>query len=271
MWISFAARIATRCRPIPMRTASAFVWSTRMMERHRFVTKLVCYFFVTLTLVSAPARAQATAEVPAIVVSGEGIVKATPDQAWVRIGAESRSKSAKDAQQRNAEVMTAVQQKLAVLGIPKDAVKTVGIDLQPEFDYNNGRQTLRGYVARNTIEVRIDDFSKVGEILDLAVGSGATSVSGVRFDIKDRDRVEREALRLAVVDARARAEAAAAGANLRLGDVVRIEEQRAIVAPPRPVMMAMRQSAEGMAADQTAIAPGELEIRSTVTMTVSVR
>ena len=30
---------------------------------------------------------------------------------WVRIGAESRSKSSKDAQQRNAEVMTAVQQK----------------------------------------------------------------------------------------------------------------------------------------------------------------
>src|SRR5687768_14516513 len=167
--------------------------------------------------------------------------------------------------------MSAVMAKLKGAGLGADAIRTVAVDLQPEFDYNNGRQTLRGYVARNTIEVRVDDIARVGEILDLAVGSGATSVSGVRFDIKDRDRVEREALRLAVVDARARAEAAAAGANLRLGDVVRIEEQRAIVAPPRPVMMAMRQSAEGMAADQTAIAPGELEIRSTVTMTVSVR
>ena len=104
-----------------------------------------------------------------IVVSGEGIVKATPDQAWVRIGAESRSKNSKDAQQRNAESMTAVQQKLASSGIPKDAIKTVGVDLQLEFDYANGKQTPRGYVARNTIEVRVDDLAKLGDVLD-AVG-----------------------------------------------------------------------------------------------------
>ena len=48
--------------------------------------------------------------------------------------------------------MAAVQQKVTALRFPKDAVKTVGIDLQPEFDYANGRQTLRGYVARNTVE-----------------------------------------------------------------------------------------------------------------------
>ena len=89
--------------------------------------------------------------------------------------------------------------------------------------------------------------ARVGEILDLAVGSGATNVSGVRFDLKDRDAAEREALRLAVADARTRAEAAASGANLRVDRVLRIEEQRAVVEPPRPMMM-MRQSAGAMEA-----------------------
>ena len=208
---------------------------------------------------------------PVIVTSGEGVVKQAPDRVWVTIAAEARARSPREAQRANAEAMSAVMAKLKGAGLGADAIRTVAVDLQPEFDYNNGRQTLRGYVARNTIEVRVDDIARVGEILDLAVGSGATSVSGVRFDLKDRDRFEREALRLAVVDARARAEAAAAGASLRLGAVVRIEEQRVMIPQPRPVMMAMRQSAEGMAADQTAIAPGELEIRSTVTMTVSIR
>src|SRR5688500_6265364 len=120
---------------------------------------MVPLFAVLALLLASVAHAQTT-EPPSIVVAGEGVVRVTPDQAWVRIGAESRSKNSKEAQQRNAELMTAVQQKIAALGIPKDAVKTVGIDLQPEFDYQNGRQTLRGYVARNTIEVRIDDFSK---------------------------------------------------------------------------------------------------------------
>ena len=68
----------------------------------------------------------------------------------------------------------------------------------------------------------------MGEILDLAVGSGATSVSGVRFDLKDRAAAEREALKRAVADARARADAAAAGAGVKVDRVLRIEEQRGV-------------------------------------------
>jgi len=113
-----------------------------------------------------------TPESPHVVVTGEGTVKVTPNQALINIGAESRSKVSKDAQQRNAEAMTAVQQKIAAFGIPKDAIKTTAIDLQMEFDYANGRQTPRGYVARNTIEVRVDDLTKLGDVLDAVVASG---------------------------------------------------------------------------------------------------
>ena len=125
---------------------------------------------------------------------------------------------------------------------------------------------LRDYLARNIVEVRVDDINRAGEVLDAAVGSGATSVSGVRFDLKDRSAAERDALRKAVADARGRADAAAAGAGMRVDRVVRIEEQRVMLPePPRPMMMT-RQS---MVADAGAppMSPGELEIRATVTMT----
>ena len=78
-------------------------------------------------------------------------------------------------------------------------------DLQPEFDYVQGKQTLRGYVSRNSIEVRIDAIERVGEIVDLAVQSGATSVGSLRFDVKKRDAFAREALTMAVKDRRGRA------------------------------------------------------------------
>src|SRR5688572_32226563 len=169
--------------------------------------------FIALLLAILTTQAPTTPDPSSIVVTGEGVVKVAPDRAWVRISTESRSKNSKEAQQRNAEVMTAVQQKIAALGIPKDAVKTVGIDLQPEFDYNNGRQTLRGYVARNTIEVRIDDFSKVGDVLDAAVSSGATTVHGLRFDVKNRDNVEQQALQRAVRDGLTKARTIAGAAE----------------------------------------------------------
>ena len=147
-------------------------------------------------------------------VIGEGLVNAVPDRAWITIGAESRAPSPREAQRRNTELMRPVQEKLRAAGIPADAIRTTGYDVQYEWDFVNGKRVGRGYVARNTIEVRIDTIDRVGEYLEIAVGSGATSLNGIRFDMKDQAKLEREALRMAVADARVRRrEAAAAGAG----------------------------------------------------------
>jgi len=228
---------------------------------------LIAAIAASFVLVSGAAAQTASPETPSVVVSGEGIVTAVPDQAWVRIGAESRSKVSKEAQSRNAEAMTAVQQKMTALGIPKDAVRTLAIDLQMEYDYANGRQTPRGYVARNTIEVRVDDFAKLGDVLDAAVGSGATNLHGLRFDVKRREALEREALQLAVVNAMGRAEALAAGSKRAIDRVIRIEESSVGRGPEMPVM-AMRMKAEDAG---TPVAAGELEIRAQVRLTAAIK
>lgn len=232
-----------------------------------FTTLLVPLLLALTT--QAPAGAVGTSSEPVIVTSGEGVVKMAPDRVWVTIAAESRAKSPKEAQRANSDAMKAVLDKLKALGLPADAIRTSGYDLQPQFDYVNGKQSLREYLARNTVEVRVDDTTRAGEVLDAAVGSGATSVSGVRFDLKDRTAAEREALKKAVADARARADAAAAGAGMKVDRVVKIEEQRVMMPEPRPMMMA-RQSMVAEAAAPP-ISPGEMEIRAMVTMTSSIK
>lgn len=219
---------------------------------------------------SSTAFAQQPPPEPVVVVTGEGVVKASPDVAWVTIGAESRSKNPKDAQAQNATAMSAVHEKLAGARIPKDAIRTVAVDVQQEIDWVDGRRVLRGYVARNTIDVRVDDVTRVGDILDLSVGSGATSVQGLRFDVKDRAGLERDALRRAVADARARAEAAASGAGTTIGRVLRIEEPNVMRAPAQQYMMAARGA---MAEDKamTPVAAGEIEVHVSVTLTASIK
>lgn len=217
----------------------------------------------------APGAVPVSNEGPVIITTGEGIVKAAPDRVWITIAAESRAKGPKEAQRANADAMKAVLDKLKGLGLAGDAIRTSGYDLQPQFDYVGGRQTLREYVARNSVEVRVDDVARAGDVLDAAVGSGATSVSGVRFDLKDRSVVERDALRKAVADARARADAAASGAGMKVDRVVRIEEQRVALPEPRPMMMA-RQSMTADAGSPPIVA-GEIEVRVMVTMTSSIR
>lgn len=227
-------------------------------------TLSIALFSLLLSTFSAFAQ---TAEPSQIVVSGEGVVKATPDQAWISIGAESRSKLSKDAQQRNAEAMTAVMQKIAAFGIMKDAIKTTAIDLQMEFDYANGKQTPRGYVARNTVEVRVDELPKLGDVLDAVVNSGATNLHGVRFDVKQRDQLEAAALQMAVKNASAKAQAIAQGSNRAVDRILKIEE---VSSGGGPVPM-MRQMAMARADTATPVEAGELEIRAQVRLVVAIK
>lgn len=232
--------------------------------------KLATSVLVMLLAVSAGLTAQQSApDLPVVVTIGEGVIKKAPDRAWVTIAAESRAKTPTEAQKMNAEAMNTVLQKIKGLGFSADAIRTSGYDLEPEFDYANNRQTLRGYVARNRVEVRVDELTKLGALLDVAVGAGATSIGGIRFDLKDRTETEQAALQRAVADARTQADTVAKAAGVKVERIVRIEVNREGTAPPPPrPMMAMREAA---LAAQPPISPGELEVRVSVTMTAVIR
>ena len=224
--------------------------------------------FLLIAPAVAGAQQNTTPEPPVVVTSGEGLVQAVPDRAWITITAESRAGNPRDAQRRNADAMTPVIDKLRTAGIPADAIRTIGYDLQQEWDYVNNQRTSRGYVARNTIEVRVDAIDRIGELLEMAVGSGATSVGGVRFDLKNRATLERDALRLAVEDARARADAAAAGAGRSIDRVLRIDAQSGGAPIPMPRVAMLREQA---ASDAPPIAAGQMEIRVHVTLTSALK
>jgi uncharacterized protein YggE len=232
----------------------------------RLIPVLVLLLSASVAFAQTP-----TSNEPVVVTTGEGVVKAAPDQAWVMLAVESRSKNPKDAQAQNAKAMTSVQERLIAAGLPKDAIRTRSYDLNLESDWVNGRQVPRGYVARNTIEVRLDDITRVGEVIDIAITNGANSVHGVRFDLKQRAALEREALKLATADARARAEAAAAGVGASIGRVVRIEEPNRVGFQPPMAMMREVAAAQDGRAVSTPVVAGEIEIRSMVVLTASLK
>jgi uncharacterized protein YggE len=234
--------------------------------------KTVAALAIVLTLPALQARAAAqtpnAGDGPVVVTMGEGSVKRAPDQAWVTIAAESRARTPGEAQKLNADAMSAVMQRLKAVGLPAEAIQTSAYELRPEFDYVNNKQTLRGYLARNAIDVRVDELAKLGQVLDVAVAAGATSVGGIRFDLKERANAEQVALQRAVADARSQANTAAQAAGMRVERVVRIEVQREPTMPPPRPMLARAEMA--MSAEPP-IAAGELEVKARVVMTSAIR
>lgn len=220
-----------------------------------------------LLLWAGAASAQAP-DGPTVVVSGQATVMAVPDRASISVSVESRAVAQRDAQGKTATAMKAVQDRLRALRVPADAVRTTSVNLYIDADFINGNRVTKGYVASNAIDVRLDAIDRVGEIVDAVVAAGATSVSEVRFDVKNRAVLEREALKLAVQDARARADALALGAGKTIDRMLRIEEEGVQTPGPMPVRaMAMK---EAMAAE-TPVAAGQMEFRARVTVTATLK
>jgi uncharacterized protein YggE len=117
--------------------------------------------------------------------------------------------------------------------------------------------------------VRLDDIDRVGAVIDAAATGGATTIAGIRFDVRNRAALERDALRQAVADARARAEAAAAGAGVTIDRIVKIEEGGP-PEPPRPVMR-MEAAVRAGGDVSTPVEPSTIEIHARVTLTASLR
>jgi uncharacterized protein YggE len=236
--------------------------------------KILLSTIALMFAVTMAALAQTPQKEPsAIVTQGTATVKHAPDRAWVTVAVEGRDSKADNARQQAATQMTTVQNAIKALGIPVDAIKTTGFSLQQQMEWDGTRSRPGNYVAHNQIEIRIDKLEQAGSVLDAAGSIKTTanlsvSISGFRFDLKNPDVAEKEALKLAVTEALGRAQAIAEAAKRPLGAILRIEDQRISQGPVFPVMATMRM--EKAAAD-TPVAPGEIEVRASVSVTVAIQ
>jgi uncharacterized protein len=236
------------------------------------MTRLLPVAIVLLAAVS-PSFAQETSLGPATVVAlGEGVVRRPADRAVVTLSCEVRAQTAADTQDKGNAQMKAVQSAVAALKLTGSQVTTTGLYLSPDYSYVDNKQTQRGFIARHTITVRFDDVSRAGEVIAASVAAGATNVSGVRFDLRNRGALEQEALKLAVEDARARASALAAGAGRVVDRIVRIvEEQAASLAGGGPTVMRAAAMSESVTVTDAPIAKGDVEVRARVVLTATVK
>jgi uncharacterized protein len=232
---------------------------------------------VSISAAAAPALAQPQPPQPppAIVTQGQAVLRRAPDRAWLTIATQVREGKANDARRKSNETMTEIHNALKGVGVRDDAIRTSGYSLTPDMDSRT--RNVTGYFVRNQIEIRVDDLDRLGDIMDAANGpkSAALSIIGPRFDLKNEQAAQAEALKLAVENAMSRAQAMAAGARRSLGAVLRIDDQGVNTIIPRPMSRTAVGGAGGRGIEppmpETPIEPGEIEIRVQVTLTIAIQ
>jgi len=228
--------------------------------------------------VAAPAAAQSIGESASIVTRGTGVVTRAPEVARFHVVTSARSDQSDKARKDAADAMTSVRAKLKAAGLPDAAVRTLSFVIQPDYVYANGEQKFRGYMASNSIAIRVDDVTKVATLIDAAGSVNQASIDQLEFDVKDRKAATEEALRLAVADAMSRARAMATGAGKSAGDILKLQEDG--VTFPEPFNLRMNKGGMDVAAagmpmaappPPTPIAPGPIEITARVVLAVAIR
>jgi hypothetical protein len=214
------------------------------------------------------ATALADEPVPRTVsVSGQGEVSAEPDLAHVTLGVQARRPTMAEARK---EVATTVDRVLALckdLKIDPKFVNATRVQVQPDYswDERNRKQVLLGYIVSRQVQVELRDLEQLGPLIERAVSAGVNQVSDPALDSTQRKQLERQAMTLAVQDARLNAETLAQAAGVGLGAV---RTMSASGAPPVMPMyrskMVMADAAAAPPAPEGSYEPGEMKFSASV-------
>ena len=206
-----------------------------------------------------------------ITISGEGKITAIPDIAQISLGIETQKLKVVDAQKENTEKMNEIIKELKGLDIEAKDIKTSQYSIYPRYDWNEGRQILRGYQVNQTVSVKIRDLDIIGDVLDMAAQKGANQVGSLNFTIDEPEDLRQEARIEALANAKEKAEALAKVADVKLGKLVSFNESTG----GSPVYWdygLMEAKAVGMGGGEPApdVEPGSQEIIINVTVTYEV-
>ena len=198
-----------------------------------------------------------------IMVTGEGRIASAPDMALIHLGVTTQGDTGATALAANSAEIAKVLANLTAAGITGRDVQTTGLSINPNWqnEASSSSMVIKGYIASNTVTVRVRALDSLGALLDAAVKDGANTLNGVEFGLQDSAPVQAEARKRAVADARARAELIAGAAGVKLGAIKSITEGGAA---PMPVPM-LRMAAEA-AAGAVPVASGEVGTTAQVTI-----
>ena len=241
--------------------------STVLKSKWTFMLVIVAAFLLLFQLVpskSLAADITTSSTTKSINIIGDGEVNATPDIAYLFLGVTTDKSTTTEALKANSTAMSNIMAAIKKEGLKDEDIKTSNYNLSPKYDYDKAteKSILVGYTVSNTLNVTVKDISKVGQIIDTAVASGANISNGVSFGISDYGKYYNMALVNALSNAQSKAQAIANSLNIKLTTPAKITENSSGVPTNYPVAI----NAKLESADSTSIQAGTYKVKANINL-----
>jgi len=195
------------------------------------------------------------------------------------------AKTVEQAQSKATEKMNAVLDFLNKEGINQTEIKTTGYNIYPRYEWWNKevsceeglcpptdrQRVLVAYEVSQNISIELKDIASAGKILAGIGSMEVSNVSGLSFDIDEKEDLQREARQEAIKKAQIKAKELAKDLGVKLGRMISYSTNEGNDYPRYAVME--KSMAYGMGGDMAVpeIPVGENEIKITIYMTYEIK
>ncbi len=210
-----------------------------------------------------------------VTMTGEGIISAKPTVALLQAGLETTSKTSQEAVSENTKKMNGFLAGLPSFGIQDRDKKTISYSIQPKYEYPQNERgfpsspVLVGYTVNNTLQLKIRNLEKVGEVLGAIGEAGLNQVGSFSFIIDDPSSLKTQAMEAALGNAQEKVARFADMTDSRIGSIVSFFETTDGF-PLIPSPMARMNMKGREIVSEPMVEAGEQEIRVTVNVTYKI-
>ena len=190
---------------------------------------------------------------PSISVMGTGTVNIVPDKVLINSRVEHTGKTAAEVKRKNDEVVNRIIKYLRSEGVAAKNIQTEYLRLNKEVNYNT-QDTM--YSANQAISIQLANLKDYEKIMSGLLNSGLNRIDGVQFQTSQKEALQSEARKKAVLNAKMKAEEYAEALGQSAGKAIRISETQ--TDHYQPVYRVMEMQSDS--AEKQTIAPGEMEI-----------
>ena len=225
---------------------------------------------LVLALVLSACGPAASAQTRTLNVSGSGTVYLTPDIAYIYLGVHTEKAAVAQAVSVNNTQTQALVDALKNMGVAAADIQTSNFSVYTgqSYDKITGEASGTYYAVDNTVYVTVRDLTKLGDLLNAAVGAGANNINSITFDVADKTAAMAQARQKAMTNASDLADELAKTAGVTLGEI-----QSITYADNSPVAYYGMGGGGGSSAPNASvpIQPGQTQISVTVSVTYDIK
>ena len=197
--------------------------------------KLIMLCAICILIMSKTSIAEESQRI--ISIQGSASVATVPDAFSVTFVIEEKGKTVSALNQQVTKATRSIIAFLRQMNVEERNIETMQIQLNPWYENIQRERIQQGFVLRRTIKISHSELEQYDSLIDGVLSNGANRIEQFSFIVSNQQKLYRQALSEAMLDAKDKAQRLLSPVGGKLGALVSVSEHQNYSPQPKGRMM----------------------------------